>query len=552
MRKFLVALILILISLTSLFSCTEPENQDSGSQSQEGADYVYSLDAGGAATITRCKLKEALIELPSQIDGHQVVAIGDNAFFNNSSVKEIIIPEGVKSIGKSAFEHCSALLTVTIPNSLEILGNRAFYDCTKLEDLIISDGSKLNQIGDEAFFACRSLHTSEYGNAKYLAAGAKEHTILLSATNTNISTAEIHENTTIIVSNAFSGCINLKQLEIPENVKYIGNKAFYGCTNMDQIYFNATNMQDLTHGSAVFERVATISKTMTLYVGSNVERIPAYLMDSSTRLRGVTFEGGSVCGSIGRYAFAGTPLPAFTIPKSLKTIEPFAFANCDWLAEIKLDAVRLDDLSESNTVFSGAGKEVANMTLTVGRDAERIPANFCRSMNYLRKVTFENNDVTTSFGKNAFYNCNNIQTVSATSKKGWCESTFENEYSNPLKYGNATLSFNGSSITEGFVISETIDFISDFAFIGYKNLDKIIIPYSVSYIGKDAFSGVDNLYLIYWSGTQDEWESVDIKSGNTILERSSVYFYSETRPTTIGNFWYYDEDTKTPIVWRTN
>ncbi len=549
MRKLLVALIFILITLTSLFSCTEQDSHGPSAPSQQGPDYVYSLDAGGLATITRCKIKTPIIEVPNQIDGHKVVAIGGSAFFNNSTVQQIIIPEGIKSIGKSAFEHCTALKTVTIPDSLEILGSRAFYDCSKLEELIIGDNSNLKQIGEEAFSSCRSLRTTEYGNAKYLPTETKEHMILLSAVNTGISSAEIHNDTEIIISNAFAGCINLSDIEIPENVKYIGDKAFYGCTSMYQIYFNATNMQDLTHSSDIFERAATKSKSLILYIGNNVKRIPAYLMESSTRLIGVVFNSGAGCESIGKYAFAGTPLPNFTIPKSLKTIEPYAFANCDRLSEIKLDAIRLDDFSANNNVFTEAGKEVAGMTLTVGRDTERIPANFCRSMSYLRKVTFENNDVTKSFGANAFYNCNNIQQVSGTSKKGWCESTFENEYSNPLKYGNATLSFNGNSVTEGFVISETIDFIADYAFVGYKNLDKIIIPSTVSYIGEHAFSGVDNLYLVYWGGTQTEWKRLDIKDGNEIIESSYIYFYSENKPTSLGNFWYLDEETGNPAVW---
>ena len=424
--KLIKGILLIILTLSvclCAFACSEEETP-----APEGkVAFGYKVSDDGTATITNCTATYTRLEIPAEIDGHKVTAIADGAFFNYSSATELIISDGIVSIGKSAFEHCMSLKSVTIPSSVERLGEKAFNDCVKLEEVNISSGSALNYIGLNVFSGCRALTLEEYGGAYYLPIGDATYALLLSAKSQTITEAEIHPDTEIIAGNAFSQCASITRITIPENVHHIGDKAFYGCTNLDKIYFNARRMNDLAPGSALFERVATKSETMTLFVGAEVERIPAYLMDSASRLRKVSFDENTVCKSIGAYAFAGTPLPDFTIPKSMKTIEPLAFANCSWLTDVKLDAESLGDLTESSDIFSSAGNKTSGVTLTIGREAKRVPAFFCDSFKSLAQVKFENSDVTVSFGKNAFVDCDGIQRVLITSRKGWCESTFENE-----------------------------------------------------------------------------------------------------------------------------
>ena len=541
-KGFLLFLLTLSICFCAL-GCAEEETPE------QKSDFLYKLSDDGTATITSCLTAFERLEIPSTIDGHKVTAIADGVFFNYSAATEVIISDGITQIGKSAFEHCTSLKSVSIPASVERLGDKAFNDCAKLEKIEISDGSALKYIGLNAFSGCRALTLEEYGGAYYLPIGDATYALLLSAKSQAITDAEIHPETEIIAGNAFSQCAEITKITIPEKVRNIGDKAFYGCTNLDKIYFNAKNMNDLTLGSALFERVATKSETMTLFVGAEVEHIPAYLMDSASRLRKVSFDDNTVCTSIGAYAFAGTPLPDFTIPKSMKTIEPFAFANCSWLAEVKLDAQSLGDLTDSSDIFSGAGNKTSGVTLTIGREAKRIPAFFCDSFKSLAQVKFENSDITTTFGANAFIDCDGIFRVLITSRKGWCESTFENEYSNPIRYGNAVLYVNDDSVTEGFILTKDVTFISDYAFIGYKGLSKIVIPITVKSIGKSAFSGVNNLYTVYWGGTESEWHKLVIKENNSILDSSTIYFYTETPPTAPGNYWCYGEENS-PKVWR--
>lgn len=46
-----------------------------------------------------------------------------------SSIKRVIIGDGVTTIGGSAFSGCSSLTSVTIPNSVTTIGDNAFKHC---------------------------------------------------------------------------------------------------------------------------------------------------------------------------------------------------------------------------------------------------------------------------------------------------------------------------------------------------------------------------------------------------------------------------------------
>lgn len=56
------------------------------------------------------------------------------------------------------------------------------------------------------------------------------------------------------------------------------------------------------------------------------------------------------------------------------------------------------------------------------------------------------------------------------------------------------------------------------AFRGCKNLRRITIPKGVRRIGKDVFAGCDSLEDVYYEGTIEEWEKVEIYTGKRVVE----------------------------------
>ena len=63
----------------------------------------------------------------------------------SSSIKNVIIGDGVTSIGNYAFYGCSGLTSVTIPDAVTSIGDNAFYTSNRLEAIrILADTINFN------------------------------------------------------------------------------------------------------------------------------------------------------------------------------------------------------------------------------------------------------------------------------------------------------------------------------------------------------------------------------------------------------------------------
>jgi uncharacterized repeat protein (TIGR02543 family) len=107
--------------------------------------------------------------------------------------------------------------------------------------------------------------------------------------------------------------------------------------------------------------------------------------------------------------------------------------------------------------------------------------------------------------------------------------------------------YNCSSLTS-VVIPDSVTSIGSYAFRNCSSLTSITIPDSVTSIGSYAFYYCWNLTSVYYKGTAEEWSKISIGSDNSRLTSAIRYYYSETKPTTSGNYWYYDENG-IPTVW---
>lgn len=94
---------------------------------------------------------------------YTVTTIGEHAFSNCNSLKNVSIPRTVTSIGNYAFYGCSGLLDITIPVSLIQIGGYAFYNCRLLSHVIIPDS--IVSIGSCAFQNCSRLSTIVIGSS---------------------------------------------------------------------------------------------------------------------------------------------------------------------------------------------------------------------------------------------------------------------------------------------------------------------------------------------------------------------------------------------------
>ncbi|MDE5755736.1 MAG: leucine-rich repeat domain-containing protein [Clostridia bacterium] len=83
--------------------------------------------------------------------------IGEKAFFENATIKEVVIPSSVVEIDDEAFSNCSDLTLVNLPDTLEIIGSWVFNGCNKITEIKIPNS--VYCIRDGAFGRWKSNQT---------------------------------------------------------------------------------------------------------------------------------------------------------------------------------------------------------------------------------------------------------------------------------------------------------------------------------------------------------------------------------------------------------
>ena len=159
-----------------------------------------------------------------------------------SSIKSIVVEEGVTSIGDYAFSQCDDFdwyhsFSIELPSTLTRIGSYVFFGNGGLTEITIPESTVT--IGEDAFGSCSSLASLdvEQGNEMYSSYGGvlfnRAYDTLIRYPSGNLNTTyEIPENITTIAASAFSYSSRLLDVFIPENVTTIGNSAFSSCSSL--------------------------------------------------------------------------------------------------------------------------------------------------------------------------------------------------------------------------------------------------------------------------------------------------------------------------------
>ncbi len=116
--------------------------------------------------------------------------------------------------------------------------------------------------------------------------------------------------------------------------------------------------------------------------------------------------------------------------------------------------------------------------------------------------------------------------------------------------------FRNCSGLTSVIIGNGVTSIGDKAFNGCSKLTSVIIGNGVTSIGSSAFSGCSGLKTVFYKGTAEQWEQISIDY-SSFDYGATLYYYSETEPSLNadgtaynGNYWHYDSDGKTPLIWK--
>lgn len=153
-----------------------------------------------------------------------------SAFNGETTLRSIILPEGITYIGSNAFNN-SSLEAITLPESLEEIDQYAFSK-TNLTEIVIPANVEL--LGSSAFQGASSPISPL---KKVVFEGNKIHTI---ESNTfqdcqNLQEVQLPEGLTTIKYNAFQRCYALEEITIPDAVTVIEKQVFSQCTSLRRV-----------------------------------------------------------------------------------------------------------------------------------------------------------------------------------------------------------------------------------------------------------------------------------------------------------------------------
>ncbi len=140
--------------------------------------------------------------------------IGNSPFWENDTIKNLVISEGVTSIGSSVFERCCNMASASFPNTLESIGKRAFFMYNQGGLTEITIPASVTSLGEKAF-ACEKLTS-----------------LILPETLKNLGTytfmeckhlAAVRVECAEIPGFCFVQCSSLRSLTLSRNVKKIGS-----------------------------------------------------------------------------------------------------------------------------------------------------------------------------------------------------------------------------------------------------------------------------------------------------------------------------------------
>lgn len=428
----------------------------------------------------------------------------------SSSTKNIIIASYVKgipvtSIRTNAFAYKDIIRAITIPNSVTRIGGYAFYDCSNLTHIhyrgtvsqwnAIEKGSNWDDRTSSYTIHCTNGEITKDGTVTYypseglefaLDNGSYSVTGIGTCTDTDIIIPHNHEGLPVvgIVDYAFQNLTQITNVVIPDSVTSIGEYAFMGCSNLTSIDI-PDSITSVGYGLLAF-----CSSLTSVTIPNNWAYIPSDTFAGCTSLESITIPNSVT--SIGQSAFEGcTSLTSIIIPDSVTNIEDNAFRSCSGLTSI-----------------------------TIGNGI-------------------------TSIGSHAFIGCSSLASIEVDGNNQYYKSIDGNLYTKDgsvlIKYAigktdsifavpNGVTAISEDAVKNGrslntIVISDGVTSIGDSAFYGCSSLGAAWIPKSVTYIGRYVF-GACILANVYYLGTKEEWEKIDIAKYNDVLLNATIHFSS--------------------------
>ncbi len=219
MKKNFISLLLSMAVAASACSAAAFNAAAADDEIQDKSGFIYSVNDKGTAVIEgHVNTSVTALNIPSTIGGYTVTHIGD-----------------------WAFEEFYSLKNVTMADTIVDIGIAVFRDCYALQSIDFSD--TLNHISVNAFENCRSL-----------------------------TALNLPDTVESIYSGFVDGCTGLREFHVPESLDYFSYDSFNtfaSCPYLEKITFGST----IALESYYYEDEERFSTSDMLYIPASVTEI---------------------------------------------------------------------------------------------------------------------------------------------------------------------------------------------------------------------------------------------------------------------------------------
>ena len=314
--------------------------------------------------------------------------------FSGSTVKEVILPEGVLEIGYEAFSECRMLERIMIPEGIQKIDTFAFSQCVSLRDMRLPDS--LEDYGSWMFNHCDSLQ--EISMSTYMLqrldmlglpypcrvkCNDKTDGDFIISENTLIrylgldSVVTVPKGINTIGSNAFTlstateiilpvgidtidyrafvACHDLRKVSLPKSLKTIRDEAFWYCNKLSSInlpddvegvgkdaFALCSALEEITMKPKLIRECHKFGLVDTCVVKSSRPLEGDFLTYRTTlnkylpkRLDPIVTVPNGI-KRIGIQAFYGSNMSEVILPAGLRVIDKEAFSGCKDLKKVVL------------------------------------------------------------------------------------------------------------------------------------------------------------------------------------------------------------------------
>ena len=287
----------------------------------------------------------------------------------------------------------------------------------------------------------------------------------------------IPNSVTEIGYRSFSNCFSLKSVTIPNSVKIIGKNAFLNCTSLTSItipYSVTTIEEHPFSGCYALTRIDVDPKNTSYKSSEGV----LYSKDG-TKL---------IC-----FPCKNT-ISDFIIPGAVTSISEYAFRNCSILQSVTIPyGVTIISKGAFSYCTSLTDVSIPNSVTSIGA--------FAFEHTSIKDLILSDN--LTTIGRQALY-----ESALYRDSSNW---------ENGVLYIGHHMIEAKSSISGSYTIKSGTKTIGDSAFSYCTSLTSVTIPDSVTSIGSWAFSACASLTMVYYTGSEDQWNSIKKGSNNDPL-----------------------------------